>query len=206
MEKGRTFPTSAQRSNSNGSFLRICFFAIATFVLFTYWNRHQFTPAKMSTSDITSKLDVSLQQTSTTPPKITLKVTNKADTPVTLLTWNSPLDRLAIKLGLVTITGDGKKLDIPTIQVNRRMPPGEESLAEIAAGASKEETFELFSPLPPIDDVKGAKEIVIKVEGMLRGWPKKISDIPKSSLAGLGATDDGFNGEFATQELKLKIE
>ncbi|KAK0724870.1 hypothetical protein B0H67DRAFT_117676 [Lasiosphaeris hirsuta] len=61
------------------------------------------------------------------PPTITLTITNPSpDTSYTLLAWDSPLDPLALPLGLLAITlpsGLPLPIELPRILVKRRTPP-----------------------------------------------------------------------------------
>ncbi|KAK3314169.1 hypothetical protein B0H66DRAFT_373048 [Apodospora peruviana] len=89
-------------------------------------------------------LILSLEQTSATPPTMRLTVTNTSDTETyTLLTWSSPLDPLALALGLVTVaipSPDNEKstvpFPIPQIMLRRVMPPPMDAFVTLSPGES----------------------------------------------------------------------
>lgn len=63
----------------------------------------------MSDFSVANNLEVSLSQApSTGNPSLSVTVKNThPSTPLTLLTWDSPLDPLALQLGLVSVTPAG---------------------------------------------------------------------------------------------------
>ncbi|KND89748.1 hypothetical protein TOPH_05682 [Tolypocladium ophioglossoides CBS 100239] len=56
-----------------------------------------------------ANLAVTLQQTSTSPPTVRVSVANNNDHEVTILSYLSPLDQLALPLGLLSITPAGSR-------------------------------------------------------------------------------------------------
>ncbi|KAH9896327.1 hypothetical protein F4778DRAFT_745970 [Xylariomycetidae sp. FL2044] len=160
---------------------------------------------KMSDS-VPSKLKVTVRQTSTSPPKIAIGVTNTDSDPVTILTYNSPLDPLAVQLGLLTFTPESSEnpIDIPTIQVRRKMPPGPESLVTIEPDQTQEQELELKAPVVPLDKLRGHVQVVCRGDWMSI-WRSTAEDISESSLKDAGAGEDAFRGSFESQEVDVEI-
>ncbi|KAI2616226.1 hypothetical protein GGR54DRAFT_610043 [Hypoxylon sp. NC1633] len=202
------------RSSSSRSILVLL---LATVFLIFYWYKVDSSiPApvavkavKMSSdsADVTSKLKVTVRQVGTpSPPKLALAVTNKHSGPVTVLSWNSPLDPLAVQLGLISLTpaGSDGPVQIPTIQVRRRMPPGPESLVTIGAGQTKEQQLELKAPMVPLDELRGRASVVCKGEWMSI-WLAETNTVPKDSLENAGASEDAFRGPFQSETVDIEL-
>ncbi|KAI2632634.1 hypothetical protein GGS26DRAFT_84859 [Hypomontagnella submonticulosa] len=157
--------------------------------------------------DVTSKLKVSVRQVSiSSPPKLAIAVTNTHSSPVTILTWNSPLDSLALQLGLVSFVpaGSDAAIQIPTIQIRRKMPPGPESFVEIGAGQTKEQELELKGPIVPLDKLRGKMSAVCSGEWMAV-WLSEADAITKASLEKAGASEDAFKGHFQSEAVEIEI-
>lgn len=160
-------------------------------------------------SDILSDLHVSLRQSSSkSPPAVTVKVTNNSPKPVTILTWESPLDPLALQLGLVSITPAGAPgpLDIPTLKVSRKLPPGEDSLVSLAPGESRESEVVFKELLVPLEKVQGTKSSV-KVKGRWgRVWLAPRDQLTQQAIAELGAEGGAVSGEFESEAVEIDVE
>lgn len=159
-------------------------------------------------SDILAQLHVSLQQTAKSPPAVSVKVTNNAAGPVTILTWESPLDPLALQLGLLTLTpaGAGSPLDIPTIKVSRKLPPGDESLVSLAAGESRANHVTFPELLVPLAEIRGKKTRVGLKGRWTRVWPKARSELTQAQIEELGAEDGAVSGEFEAEGIEIEVE
>ena len=154
-----------------------------------------------------SGLDISLSQTSTSPPKITVKVTNNNDGPATFLSYGSPLDKLALQLGLLSITpaGADSPLDLPIIQVRRVWPPTKDLLITIQAGGSDSNEIELKAPIITKEKVGSSAHVVLKGEwGAV--WGKDKDDIDDSSLKDIGSSPDVSKGKYQSPELEISLE
>ncbi len=96
--------------------------------------------ARLSSSAMASnpidKLAIALHQTSGSPATVRATVTNNNDHPVTVLTYQSPLDPAALALGLLSITPSGasQPLELPTIKMSRQWPPPGDALVSLDAG------------------------------------------------------------------------
>ncbi|KAI1652057.1 uncharacterized protein F4817DRAFT_321945 [Daldinia loculata] len=161
------------------------------------------------TGDVISKLKVSVRQVSSassSPPKLAVAVTNTHSSAVTILTWNSPLDPLALQLGLVSFVhaDSDSPIQIPTIQVRRKMPPGPDALVEIGAGQIKEQVLELKDPVVPLEELRGKVRVACAGEWM-GVWLSEADAVTKASLEKAGASDDTFRGPFQSEAVDMEI-
>ncbi|KAI1173024.1 hypothetical protein F4777DRAFT_481303 [Nemania sp. FL0916] len=165
----------------------------------------QQTPVDMS-DPVLSALKVSVQQTSSSPPKLTIGVTNSHSSPVTVFTWDSPLDSLAVQLGLLSFTpeGEDKPVEIPTIQVRRLMPPGDDAYVTIEPGQTKEREVLLKKPIVPLDQLQGKVKVVC--QGRWRSvWAMKKEDISAEALESAGADKDALKGNFESEPVDIEL-
>lgn len=152
-------------------------------------------------------LHISLRQTATSPPAITITVTNTSPHPLTLLTWDSPLDPLALQLGLLNLTAPHPLLavvDIPTVQVSRQRPPGDEALVALAAGETAENTIVVLKEAVVAEkNLKGTR-MRVALKGRWRAvWFKDKEALTAAERAQLvGAT----SGEFEADEIEIQVE
>lgn len=161
------------------------------------------------TSKLLSNLAISLRQTSTNPATLGITVTNNNSVPVTFLTWDSPLDPLVLQLGALSITpsGSSTELDIPQIKVARRAPPGEDTLVELDAGATSEES------LVELKEIFVGKKLreqggkgSLKCKGKWRAvWAQKKEKVTAEQLASQGGDDDAVSGEFETDAIEITV-
>ncbi|KAI4859867.1 hypothetical protein F4820DRAFT_133183 [Hypoxylon rubiginosum] len=162
-----------------------------------------------SGNNVIPKLQVSVRQVSSSPPKLGIAVTNAHAGPVTVLTWDSPLDPLALQLGLLSFVpaggDDGSPIEIPTVQVRRRMPPGADSLATIGAGQTREQELELREPIVPLGRLRGTVVSVVCRGEWTSVWPSEADAISKESLANAGAGEDAFRGSFQSEAVDIEI-
>ncbi|KAK6955962.1 hypothetical protein Daesc_003609 [Daldinia eschscholtzii] len=173
-------------------------------------------------SDVISKLKVSVRQVSSSgssnesssPPKLAVAVTNTHSSPVAILSWNSPLDPLALQLGLVSFAQVGSDSDsdsdsynpiqIPTIQIRRKMPPETDALVTIGAGQTREQVLELKDPIVPLEKLRGKVRVACAGEWM-GVWLSEADAIPKASLEKAGASDDAFRGPFQSEAVDMEF-
>jgi hypothetical protein len=123
-----------------------------------------------------------------------------------VFTWDSPLDPLAVQLGLLSFTPEGKDtpIDIPTIQVRRIMPPGDDAFVTIAPGQTEERDVLLKKPIVPLDQLQGKVTVVCKGEWK-SVWPAKKEDISSESLRNPGSDDDAFKGSFESEPVTVEF-
>lgn len=141
-----------------------------------------------------------LQASSSLPVPIIISIHNHAQAPVTLLTWNSPLDFQAGVLGVFEVcdTGNGQAIPIDTIKVSRKLPATSADLVEIPAGQAIDRTVKL----PPFECEAG-HEYSIQAQGIWHAvWEMPLTDVTESHLADLtGST----RGEFKSNVAHVKI-
>ncbi|CAI7665922.1 unnamed protein product [Penicillium glandicola] len=122
---------------------------------------------------------------------IKVSVHNAADSPVTILRWNTPLDPQADVLGIFEIcdTMDQRKLSVPTIMVSRKLPASEDDLIEIQARQTLDVTLNL-----PILGLEKGHEYCIRAQGTWHAvWPSELSNITMSQFRdNKGANSGGF--------------
>ena len=183
----------------------LCLSATAAYF---FWNWRSDSEAKMAGIDHPRpQLAVSLRQATSPTPGVVLKVTNSGPTPVTILTWESPLDPLALQLGLVSLTPEGAKepSDIPVIQVSRQLPPGEDSLVSLDPGASKENEITFREPIVPLNQMKGKVAVSCKGRWM-SVWSARRSELSAETIGNLGAGDGtSFSDDFRSNSIEMDI-
>lgn len=167
--------------------------------------------ATMASSAILSNLSISLRQTTSRPPTLAITVKNNNSVPVTILTWDSPLDPLALQLGAISITPSDSTtpLDIPTIQVSRKMPPGAESLVEIGAGeTSDENVVELkeFFLGTQLRELK-VETATVRCKGRWRAvWTERKGELGPGRIEKMGAGGEAAEGDFESAALDLVLK
>ncbi|KAJ5813219.1 hypothetical protein N7447_010242 [Penicillium robsamsonii] len=132
---------------------------------------------------------------------IKVSVHNAADSPVTILRWNTPLDPQAGVLGVFEICDatDQRKLPIPTIMVSRKLPASENDLVEIQARKTLDVTINL-----PIQGLEKGHEYSVRAQGTWHAvWPTELSNVTVSQLKdNTGAS----RGDFLSNESSVTIE
>lgn len=201
-------------SRSRGRFLAILTFAVVLIVFsWNFWSPADAGAFSVASQEIrndmsdsvVSALKVSVRQTSSEPPKLTIGVTNTHSGPVTVFTWDSPLDPLAVQLGLLSFTPEGKDpIDIPTIQVRRLMPPGDQAYTTIEPGQTEEREVILKKPMVPLDQLQGKVKVVCK--GTWKSvWTSKKEDISAESLKNAGADEASLQGGFESEPVDIEL-
>ncbi|KAI1199336.1 hypothetical protein F5X97DRAFT_123697 [Nemania serpens] len=196
---------SQQSSRSRGRILAV---VAVTVVLVVFWNIWlPVKQARVNMSDaVLSALEVSVRQASSSPPKLTVSVANTHSSPVTVFIWNSPLDPLALQLGLLSFTPEGKDapIDLPTIQVRRLMPPGDDAFVTIEPGQTEEREVLLKKPMVPLDQLQGKTKVVCK--GEWKGvWASKKEDISGESLRDPGTDGAALTGNFESEPVEIEL-
>lgn len=183
---------------------------LSSIAVYLYCSRQDtFSTLSMADHDsaaVLSKLVVSVRQADKSPPTFTLKVTNTGSGPVTILTWESPLDALALQLGLLSITPSGAAapLDLPTIQVRRKTPPDEDQLVTLEAGESQEREIVIKEQVVPISDLAGdgKGKGTIKCKGRwMSVWPVKRDGVTDHEIELQGMGDEALNGDFESESV-----
>ncbi|KAF5023226.1 hypothetical protein F66182_4734 [Fusarium sp. NRRL 66182] len=153
------------------------------------------------------QLEVAISQLEKDPPTIQVTVANKNDSPVTILTYGSPLDPLAIQLGMLYITpkGESKPLEILQIEAQRLWPPAEDALVEVAPGKTATYELTLQEPVVPMDRVfEGAR---VQLKGSWSAvWTREKRDVDYQSLEEAGSFgNDTLTGPFQSNALDIEV-
>ncbi|KAJ4370066.1 hypothetical protein N0V86_008801 [Didymella sp. IMI 355093] len=126
-------------------------------------------------------------------------------TPYTLLKWGTPLDDAALNTGVFTITNaeSGAEVEQLTLQIRRRMPPGQSQLAGVKPG--EEESVEVVFNRPWMPETKPAK-YKVHAQGLLKGaWDKPRSEVTDDETNEY--TQSPLAGKtFMTNEVELVVE
>lgn len=205
-----TSPLASTPKNKTSS-VSIIFTSLIVLLIYLYFHQdHISPPPNMTThdSDILSALHVTLTQASASPPAITITVINTSPQPLTLLTWDSPLDPLALQLGLLTITATDSSttLDIPTMKVSRKLPPTDACLVGLAPGESLSNHVVFREGLVPMEELKG-KTLSVKAKGRwTRVWLLAREELTAEMVEELGAGGNAVAGEFETDSIEIEVE
>lgn len=171
----------------------------------------RYHPHVMSDFSLAKNIEVSLSQApATTTPSLSVSVKNThPSTPVTLLKWDSPLDPLALQLGLVSVTPAGAQapIDMPAIKVSRAMPPGADSLVTLQTGESADSVVELRDTFVPEDTWAQGKAKVSMKGPWAAVWPglgkdDLLGDLEKLSALG-GGGDGVLTGEWESPMIEI---
>ncbi|KLU90447.1 hypothetical protein MAPG_10301 [Magnaporthiopsis poae ATCC 64411] len=183
-------------------------FVSSAFLFFLLLSRQITVAAAMASPDVLSKLAVSIRQSSSSPPTLAVKVTNGNDIPVTILTWDSPLDPAALSLDVVRITpaGAAAPLELPRVMFRRLMPPDAEALETVEAGGIVEREIVLK------DAVVSPEELFVDggpARVRLKGrwncvWAKRREEIGAESLERMAGGDDAVEGDFESNEVEVR--
>ncbi|KAG5978701.1 hypothetical protein E4U55_006047 [Claviceps digitariae] len=164
--------------------------------------------ADRSISDPISNLKVSLKQMSSAPPVIQAIVTNKNSYPVTVVSYDSPLDSLALKLGLLSITPESSSspLSLPVVQARRMWPPPADALVAIAPGESVVNDITVDG----LGFDEKVLESVSRASVALIGnwhavWPKDKESMVNIELGSVDPDPDVYSGPFASESLNIRI-
>lgn len=165
----------------------------------------------MAETALLSHLTISLRQVSSNPITLAITVQNDNAVPITLLTWDSPLDPLALQLGVLSITpsGSSTSLDIPTIKVSRKMPPGEDSLVEIPAGQVSKENVIVLKEMLVGNQLREmqVKKVSVECKGTWRAvWAASRGELQAENIERMGTDEGAVSGEFQSEVFDVMVE
>ncbi|KAG6026815.1 hypothetical protein E4U41_001165 [Claviceps citrina] len=164
---------------------------------------------RSTTSSPIGNLQVSLKQTSSSPLVVQAAVMNKNSYPVTVVCYDSPLDSLALKRGLVSITPEnsGSPLDLPVIQVRRMWPPPADALIPIAPGGSVVNNITIGGPGFDDNLLKSVSRATVTMAGKwLAVWAKEKDSIENIDVAGADPDPEVYSGRFASDSLIVTFD
>ncbi|KAF4314103.1 hypothetical protein GTA08_BOTSDO01757 [Botryosphaeria dothidea] len=150
-----------------------------------------------------SHLQISLAQKSKSPPTITIRVKNThPDTPLTFVTWNTPLDPSALPLGVISVAdaASGERLNKDTIKIGRKTPPAPDQFVTIAPGEAREQDLELKGPLVPLDKASGKLKVSCK-----GAWGDVWAGESVGPSEWQEKSGKGLNGEYESEALEVEL-
>ncbi|GKU01253.1 hypothetical protein FLAG1_03397 [Fusarium langsethiae] len=151
-------------------------------------------------------LEVVITQEEKNPVLMRTAVKNNNDHPVTILSYGSPLDALAIQLGTLYITpkGGSEALEILQIEASRLWPPMEDALIELGAGQTAIWESTLQEPVVPMDSVfEGA---TVQLKGTWTAvWPREKEGIDFSELEEGTPINGTLTGSYKSNVLDIQV-
>jgi hypothetical protein len=200
---------------------RVPFFVLSLVILGFFLLCPDFSPKRklsqgyhlfmMPEFSLAKNLEISISQASASSaaPSLSISVKNThPSTPVTLLKWDSPLDPLALQLGLISVTpaGASAPVDMPIINVRRAMPPGTDSLVVLQPGESVSSVVDLRDSFVPGETWdKGKAKVGMKGQwGAV--WPGLTKDdllADPEKLSALGGGDGALTGEWESPTISV---
>ncbi|RDA92805.1 hypothetical protein CP533_0802 [Ophiocordyceps camponoti-saundersi (nom. inval.)] len=141
---------------------------------------------------------------SLSPPTVRATVSNKNAHAVTILSYQSPLDNLALALGLLSITpsGSSEPIELPIIRAKRVWPPADESLIVVEAGASATNDFVLEEPHVPVEKLGDSATVVVRGRWMAV-WPKSRAKLTRSDIENASGT--ALSAGFESNSLLVRV-
>ncbi|GKT89089.1 LOW QUALITY PROTEIN: hypothetical protein Ct61P_06939 [Colletotrichum tofieldiae] len=118
----------------------------------------------------------------------------------------NPLDPLAIQMGLVSITPEGKSeaLELPTIELRRVMPPPPDDLVTLQPGERREQEVVLKEPIVPLDQLGKTARVAVKGKWQTV-WPTTADKLSKETIEKLQFGDGVLTGEFESEAIDVII-
>jgi hypothetical protein len=184
--------------------LAITFLASSTITVYT---STIITLTMPSSSNPLEGLALTLSQTSASPPTVRATVTNNNAHPVTIVTYNSPLDSIAMALGLLVITPSGasEPLELQIIKASRLWPPKSDSLVGLGPGESATNDLVLKRPTVPMEKL-GSKAMV-HLRGTWMGvFAKSKDELTADDLENMSTRPYAFQGDFESENIEIAIE
>ncbi|KAI9038262.1 uncharacterized protein KD926_010918 [Aspergillus affinis] len=138
----------------------------------------------------------------TTDLTITTTIHNPSTSPITVLKWNTPLDPRAGVLGVFDIHDEVENQSVPidTVKFNRKLPPSEDDLVEIAA----ESSVQVEVKLPPVT-LHAGREYTVKAKGRWHGvWEGNKGEVGGAKLESLDGKAQG--GDFVSNVARVRVE
>jgi hypothetical protein len=181
---------------------------IATSLLFAFLLYHLSPSISLATMSITTTtttttttsktLIATLRQTSPVgsgPLIISARIHNSGASPASILVWNSPLDPLAAKVGVFTLTtAVGDVVDASWMRVNRQLPPGKEEVITIPADGEVEveHVFRMYM-------LDSGRYTVRATWRWMQIWGVEAEEVTEEMLRNTGITGEG-------EDLNVEIE
>lgn len=156
-------------------------------------DKSQISTSAPSVDNLIVRLSKSEQQETRT---IHLSILNENTRPVTLLTWDTPLDPSALSTGILQIVdaSTGEIIPGPGLKLNRLLPPPRDALVTILPGSTVEKELELKAPWL----ARKGRSVTVLAEGSWRAvWTKSAEDISDEELAAMTG-EEVMTGPFGS--------
>ncbi|KAK7541176.1 uncharacterized protein J3D65DRAFT_270076 [Phyllosticta citribraziliensis] len=192
----------------------VVIFLITTF---TYYTGYSIQPAdtlepieRPKVPVTTSDLAVTLHQVHKDPPTIQVIVENKHPYSfITILLWDSPLDFLALPIGLFEIKPEGsdKPISMNKTDIKRKYPPHWDLLLALRPGDRRAQDIVLEPPLVPLGELRErGKTAKVTMKGRWRAvWKGDLDDVTEESLRSIEVNRGGMMGRFESDELEIDL-
>jgi hypothetical protein len=159
-------------------------------------------PSTMSTqtpiqSPISSlHLQISGDFATKSPLTLTVTLENKGDKPVTILTWNTPLDEKAAPIGIFKFksTRSGDYAQSQNLKLNRLLPPQDDAYLELAPRETIKKDFDIKAPEVTLTN---GEEYEVQAKGFWGGvWEGRRGDVEGN---------EGFREDFESNTIVVKV-
>jgi len=117
-------------------------------------------------------------------PTVLLGVTNTSkNKPYTILSWSSPLDPLALQLGLLSlaVSSSGNRIQTNAIMLKRHTPPTDDAYVTIEPGATKQQEVLIREPSVDVESLAGK---TVRVSWLGSDRPIAVWEARKEDLSG----------------------
>lgn len=143
------------------------------------------------------------------PPAFRATITNRNPFAVSFLDYDSPVDELALQLGLVELTpaapADAEPVALDSIKVNRLWPPKVDFVREIAAGGSVSGEVAVRPRNVPFERL--GDRFFAQMKGEWRAvmaMPK--SDVTKEFLEHIPARPNTYQGKYESDRIEMVVD
>lgn len=170
----------------------------------------------MPSADPVAGLNVSISQSTTSPPTIIATVENNNPHFVTIAPYQSPFDGLLLEQGYLSIvpgatddsdsdsssTAAPKPLNYPTIALKRVWPPPADSLVTLGPGESRTTEIVIRHPVPVRQLGSSA---TVKLSGhWMSVWKRPKEEIGDADWDDVSNPDE-FSGQYESNSLEILI-
>ncbi|KAK8429280.1 hypothetical protein IWX49DRAFT_582655 [Phyllosticta citricarpa] len=125
------------------------------------------------------------------------------------LIWDSPLDFLALPIGLFEIKPEGsdKPISMNKTEIKRKYPPNWELLLAMRPGDRRAQDIVLEPPFVPLEELRErGKTAKVSMKGRWRSvWKGDIDDVTEESLRSIEVNRGGMLGRFESDELEIDL-
>ncbi|RFU81593.1 hypothetical protein TARUN_598 [Trichoderma arundinaceum] len=175
----------------------------------------------MPSADPLTGLNVSISQSTTSPPTIIATVKNNNSHLVTIAPYRTPFDSLVLEQGILSVVPGGgaddsdssssnssanssanKPLDYPTIMLKRSWPPAADLLVTLGPGESRTAEIVIRHPVPLRQLGSSA---TVKLSGQwMSVWRRAKEEIGAADWDDVSNPDE-FSGQYESNSLEIML-